>query len=359
MNEGVFRVLAINPGSTSTKIAVFDEKKLVVESIIRHNPEEMTVSGNILSEKIMRKQLIEQALKEEQIDPATIDVVVGRCGLVKPIESGTYEISDKMIADLMLPAATEHASALGGLISAELGKEWQIPAYVVDPIVVNEMEPTARLSGLAGIERRSVFHALNTKSVVRKAAAKLGLAYEDGRFIAVHIGGGITVSAHRYGRVIDVNDAMGGDGPFTPQRSGSLPVGPIIDMCYSSEYTYQEMREMIQHKGGMQSYLGTNDMKEAEQMIKQGDEFAALVVDSMAYQICKEIGAMFAVLEGRVNAIVLTGGIAYSTRFTALVKKRVDMLAPVLTFAGENEMQALAEGAIRVLKGETNVSVYW
>ena len=263
-----------------------------------------------------------------------------------------------MIADLMRPHAKEHAAVLGALIADDLGHCWNVPAFVVDPVVVDEMEPCAKLSGLAGIERRSVFHALNTKSVVRKAAASLGIAYEDGRFIAVHMGGGITVSAHRYGRVIDVNDAMGGDGPFTPDRSGSLPVGPIIDMCFSGEYTYEQMREFISQKGGVQSYLGTNDMREVETMIKQGDEFAALVTDAMAYQICKDIGAMFVVLDGRANAIVLTGGIAHSTRFTALIKKRVDTLAPVLTYAGENEMQALAEGGLRALRDPKQLLTY-
>ena len=354
----MIKILVINPGSTSTKIAIFEDNMSLIETTIRHNSDELEEWGNILRQKPKRMELIKEELVKNNVDFKSINVIVGRCGLVRPIESGTYKINEKMVSDLMSPAATEHASALGGLLAYELGKAWNVPSYVVDPIVVDEMDPVAKLSGLAGIERRSVFHALNTKSVVRKAAEKLGIPYEDGRFIAVHMGGGITVSAHRYGRVIDVNDAMGGDGTFTPDRSGSLPVLPIIEMCFSRNYTYNQMVELVQHKGGMYSYLNINDMLEAEKMIKQGDEFAALVVDSMAYQICKEIGAMFAVLDGRVNAIVLTGGIAYSTRFTALLKKRVDMLAPVLTFAGENEMQALAEGVIRVLSGKESASIY-
>lgn len=302
--------------------------------------------------------MILAALRENGVPEQSITHVVGRGGKLRPIEAGTYEINEKMVADLRRPGNAAHASALGGLIAYELGKQWGVPAYIVDPIVVDELEPVARLSGLAGIERRSVFHALNTRSLLRRAAKQLGVAYEDARFIAVHIGGGITVSAHRYGRVIDVNDALGGDGPFTPNRTGSLPLIPVIEMCYSGDYTYDQMIELVQSRGGLHSYLNTDDMLEANEMIKQGDEFAALVIDAMAYQICKSIGAMFAVLEGRVNAILLTGGIAHDIRFTALIKKRVDMLAPVLTFAGENEMRALAEGALRVIRGEERVSRY-
>ena len=358
MIDRILRILAINPGSTSTKIAVFDNEECRFEETICHSSDELHACGSIIGQKDMRSGHIARALKENGVEPGSIHAVVGRCGLVKPIESGTYAINSAMIADLMRPHSKEHAAVLGALIADDLGHCWNVPAFVVDPVVVDEMEPCAKLSGLAGIERRSVFHALNTKSVVRKAAASLGIAYEDGRFIAVHMGGGITVSAHRYGRVIDVNDAMGGDGPFTPDRSGSLPVGPIIDMCFSGEYTYEQMREFISQKGGVQSYLGTNDMREVETMIKQGDEFAALVTDAMAYQICKDIGAMFVVLDGRANAIVLTGGIAHSTRFTALIKKRVDTLAPVLTYAGENEMQALAEGGLRALRDPKQLLTY-
>ena len=315
------RILVINPGSTSTKIAIFDEDTPVLEETIRHSAAELEVWGDILSQKTKREALVLKALAEGGIDIQSIRFVVGRGGFVRPIESGTYEINKRMVEDLMRPAALAHAAALGGLLAYEFASRWGIPAYVVDPVVVDEMEPVAKLSGLAGIERRSVFHALNTKSVLRKAAAKLGMTYEDGCFIAVHMGGGVTISAHRYGRAIDVNDAMGGDGPFTPERTGGLPIIPVIEMCYSGDYTYEQMLELVQRKGGLCSYLGINDMIEAEDMVKQGDEFAALVIDSMAYQICKEIGAMYAVLEGRVNAIVLTGGIAHSTRFAGLIKK--------------------------------------
>lgn len=351
------RILVINPGSTSTKIAVFDDETAVLETTAAHGGREQ-LAGSVIDQGPARKDMILAALRENGVPEQSITHVVGRGGKLRPIEAGTYEINEKMVADLRRPGNATHASALGGLIAYELGKQWGVPAYIVDPIVVDELEPVARLSGLAGIERRSVFHALNTRSLLRRAAKQLGVAYEDARFIAVHIGGGITVSAHRYGRVIDVNDALGGDGPFTPNRTGSLPLIPVIEMCYSGDYTYDQMIELVQSRGGLHSYLNTDDMLEANEMIKQGDEFAALVIDAMAYQICKSIGAMFAVLEGRVNAILLTGGIAHDIRFTALIKKRVDMLAPVLTFAGENEMRALAEGALRVIRGEERVSRY-
>ena len=354
----MYRILVINPGSTSTKMAVFEDNAPVLEATLRHSAEDLEEWGSIPSQKPYRKALIEQALEKAGIGLHTLHAVVGRGGMVRPIESGTYEINEKMLEDLNGPGAASHASSLGGLIAYEFGAELGIPAYVVDPIVVDELEPVAKLSGLAGIERRSIFHALNTKSVLRKVARGLGMPYEDGRFIAVHMGGGITVSAHRYGRVIDVNSALDGDGAFTPDRTGSLPLLPLIEMCYSGDYTKEEMIEKVQRKGGLYSYLNTNDMIEAGNMVKQGDEFASLVIDSMAYQICKEIGAMFAVLEGRVNAIVLTGGIAYDQRFTALIKKRVDMLCPVITHAGENELEALAEGALRVLCGQEKASIY-
>ncbi len=352
------RILVINPGSTSTKIAVFEEETPILETTIRHSAEDLEKWGGMLEQKPKRAALIEKSLLDAGIPLDSIQFVVGRCGLVRPIESGTYAINERMISDLLRPAALAHAAALGALLAYEFARQLRIPAYVVDPVVVDEMEPVAKLSGLAGIERRSVFHALNTKSVLRKAAQKLGIAYEDGCFIAVHMGGGVTVSAHKYGRTVDVNDAMGGDGPFTPERTGGLPVVPVIEMCYSGDYTYEQMLELVQRRGGLCSYLGINDMIEAENMVKQGDEFAALVIDSMAYQICKEIGAMYAVLEGRANAIVLTGGIANSTRFTGLIKKRVDMLAPVLTYAGENEMRAMAEGVLRVLEGRERMGEY-
>jgi len=297
-------------------------------------------------------------MKEAIGSSKKLDAVVGRGGMVQPLDSGTYLVNEKMKQDLGDEFASVHASALGGLIAAEIAEELGIPAYVVDPVVVDELEPHAKLTGFPGIERKSAFHALNAKAVARRCAEDLGMYYEDGRFVVAHMGGGITVGAHRYGRVIDVNDAIAGEGPFTPERCGCVPLEPVIEMCYSGKIEKQEMLSMLSKSGGLLSYLGTNDLTRVERMIRDGDEYAALVVDSMAYQVSKEIGAMVVALEGRVDAIVLTGGLAKSTRFTGSIKQRVDRIAKVFTYPGENEMSALALGALRVLQGDQNVSEY-
>ncbi|SHH66751.1 butyrate kinase [Sporobacter termitidis DSM 10068] len=353
-----FRILVINPGSTSTKIAVYENDDPVVEQSVQHRPEEFKGCASTLEQRDIRYGHVMRMLEAHGIPPESLDAVVGRGGIIRPIESGTYHINEKMKQDLIDNSATVHASALGGLLAADLGERYGIPSYVVDPVVVDEMEQLAKLSGVPGIERRSIFHALNAKSVVRKVARELGVKYEDGRFVVAHMGGGITVGAHRYGRVIDVNDGISGEGPFSPERCGTVPLGPVIDMCYSGKFTREEMTAFLSKSGGMLAYLGTNDMRLAEKYIRNGDDYAALVMDSMAYQVSKEIGAMVAVLEGRLNAIILTGGLAYSHRFTASIKQRVDQIAPVITYPGENELAALAEGALRVLRGEENVKEY-
>ncbi|MCL2270667.1 MAG: butyrate kinase, partial [Treponema sp.] len=269
-----------------------------------------------------------------------------------------YTINEKMLEDLHSATAAIHASALGAIIASEIAAALAVSAYVVDPIVVDEMDRNAKLTGMPGIERSSVFHALNQKAIARRLAAQLGKPYENARFIVAHLGGGITIGAHRYGRVIDVNDALAGEGPFTPERTGAVPLVPIINMCYSGEYTQAEMIEKVTKNGGMKAYLGTGEEMEVQKMIYDGDEFAALVLDSMAYQVSKEIGAMTAVLEGLVDAIILTGGLAHSNRFTGAIKQRVDKLAPVHVFPGEDEMLALASGVLRVLKGEEKAAHY-
>lgn len=354
----MYRILTINPGSTSTKIAVFDDDKLVFEETIRHSKDELAHFEGVISQKDMRRAVIEEALEKHGVPYESINAISGRGGIVRPIDSGTYEVNELMLEDLKNDISSVHASALGGIIAYEIGREYGIPAYVVDPVVVDEMEPCAKLTGIPGIERKSVFHALNTKAIARKAAASLGLQYENARLVVAHMGGGITVGAHWYGRVIDVNDGISGEGPFTPERSGSIPAEKIVDMCFSGRYTKAEMRKLISGLGGMSAYLGTNNLREVEALIKSGDEFAALVVDSMSYQVAKEIGAMVAVLEGRVDAIVLTGGLAYSNRFTGNIKQRVDQIARVLVYPGEDEMLALSEGVLRVLQGKERVQKY-
>jgi butyrate kinase len=305
----------------------------------------------------MRRDCILSRLEEAGIDPASLDAVAGRGGLLRPIESGVYRINGKMLEDLE-GAAQLHASSLGAIIAAEIATPLGIPAFVVDPIVVDEMDRHAKITGMPGIERNSIFHALNQKAIARRFAAQTGQDYENIRCIVAHLGGGITVGAHRYGRVIDVNDALAGEGPFTPERSGAIPALPLIRMCFSGEYSEEEMIEKVTKKGGVLAYLGTSDLRKVQKMINEGDEFAALVLDSMAYQVAKEIGAMAAVLEGRVDAILLTGGLAHSNRFTGSIKQRVDSLAPVHVFPGEDELLALMQGVLRVLRGEEAAAAY-
>jgi butyrate kinase len=355
---GVFRIVAINPGSTSTKFSVYDDELCVFTKTIRHDTSQFSRHGSVLNQKELRLNQIVQCLDEAKLDRDSIDAIAGRGGLLKPIESGVYPINEKMLEDLHSVTATVHASALGAIIAAEMAKAFKVPAYVVDPIVVDEMDRHAKLTGMPGVERSSVFHALNQKAIARRLAAELGKPYENCRFIVAHLGGGITVGAHRYGRVIDVNDALSGEGPFTPERTGAVPAIPIINMCFSGEYTEQEMIDKVSKNGGVKAYLGTTDMMEVQKMINDGDEFAALVMDSMAYQVSKEIGAMTAVLEGLPDAIVLTGGLAYSSRFTGAIKQRVDKLAPVHVFPGEDEMLALASGVLRVLREEERPAKY-
>jgi butyrate kinase len=355
---GVSRILAINPGSTSTKFALYDNEECALSVTIKHDTAQLSQCGTVLNQRDMRRQCVMQCLAVAELDFASLDAVAGRGGLIKPIESGVYAINGKMLEDLHSATAAIHASALGAILASEIAVPLGIGAYVVDPVVVDEMDRNAKLTGMPGVERSSVFHALNQKAIARRLAAHLGKPYENARFIVAHLGGGITVGAHRYGRVIDVNDALAGEGPFTPERTGAIPVIPIINMCFSGEYTQAEMTEKVTRKGGMKAYLGTDDEAEVQKMINNGDEFAALVLDSMAYQVSKEIGAMAAVLEGLVDAIILTGGLAHSIRFTGAVKQRVDKFAPVYVFPGEDEMLALVSGVLRVLRGQERAAQY-
>lgn len=356
--EKDFFILVINPGSTSTKVSVFRNESEIFSRTERHARSELDAAGDVAGQREMRTHCVLGMLEESGVGLSQLSAVVGRGGLLEPIDSGTYRINGRMLQDLIGATASLHASALGGVIAHAIGEKEGIPCYVVDPIVVDEAEPVAKLTGMPGIERRSVFHALNQKAVARRCAADMGMKYEDGRFIVAHMGGGISVGAHRYGRVIDVNDALAGEGAFTPERTGALPALPLIDLCFSGGYTREELIDRVTKKGGMYAYLGTNDLKKCERLIKEGDEYATLVLETMAYQVSKEIGAMFAALEGRVDAIVLTGGLACSTRFTGCIKQYTGLIAPVKLYPGEDEMRALAMGALRVLKGEEQAMDY-
>jgi len=352
------KILVINPGSTSTKIAVFDDESPVLEKTIRHSSEELKDFKNIIEQYDFRVKVIENVLKENGFKLEDFDAFVGRGGLLHPIESGTYRVNEAMLEDLKECKYGEHASNLGAIIAYNLATKVNKPAYIVDPVVVDEMEPLARYSGLKGIERKSIWHALNQKAVARRAAKDLHKKYDEVNLIVVHLGGGISVAAHKKGRTVDVNNALNGDGPFAPERAGGLPTISLVDLCMSGKYTYEEMKKLLAGKGGLVSHLGTNNAIEVEERIEKGDEYAKLVYEAMAYQVAKTVGEMAAVLKGEVDAIILTGGLARSKMLTEWIKERTSFIAPVLLYPGEDEMRALAEGALRVLKGEEKEKIY-
>jgi butyrate kinase len=353
-------ILAINPGSTSTKIAVFDiYSNKIFQTSIKHNAEELAPYKSIVDQYEFRKKVVLETLKEAGIEINSIKVVVGRGGLVKPIPSGLYEVNEAMKEDLRKGVLGEHASNLGGLIADDIAKE--IPgakAFIADPVVVDEMDDIARISGHPRFQRISIFHALNQKAIARLHAKSQGKNYDDLNLIVAHLGGGISVGAHRKGRVVDVNQALDGEGPFSPERSGTLPVGALVKLCFSGEVTYDEVKKMITGKGGLVAYLGTNDALEVENRVKSGDAYAKLIYEAMAYQVSKEIGACATVLKGEVDAILITGGIAYDKIFVDWIKERVSFIAPVYVYPGEDEMQALAYNGICYLKGEITPKQY-
>jgi len=297
-------------------------------------------------------------LKDKGIDLSTLNAVVGRGGLLKPIASGTYRINEKMIDDLREGIKGEHASNLGGLLAHGIAEKLSIPSYIVDPVVIDEMKPVARISGMPEISRVSILHALNQKAVARKAALDLGKKYEKLNFIIAHLGGGISVGIHCKGNVVDVNNALDGEGPFTPERSGGVPVGALVELCFSGKFTKDEIKKKIKGKGGLVAYLNTNDVREVIKRIKQGDKRASLILEAMAYQVAKEIGAAATILKGQIDAIILTGGIAYANEFVNMIRDRVSFISLVMVYPGEEEMLALCEGALRVLKGEEVEKIY-
>lgn len=352
------RLLIINPGSTSTKIAVFDDENSIFEETLRHSVEEISRFDKIYDQYEFRKNIIVKALEKNSISIDSLDGVVGRGGLLKPIEGGTYEVNDKMLEDLKVGYLGEHASNLGGIIAYEIAKEIGKSSFIVDPVVVDEMQDVARISGLKEIERKSIFHALNQKAVARRHANKLGEKYEGLNLIIAHLGGGVSVGAHEKGKVIDVANALDGEGPFSPERSGSLPVGDLMKLCFSGKYTLDEVKKMLKGNGGMVSYLNTNDAREVSERAKNGDKYAELIYNAMAYQVAKEIGACAAVLKGKVDGILITGGIAYDKEFTSWVEERVKFISDVTVYPGEDELMALAEGGLRVLRGEEEAKLY-
>ncbi len=353
-----FRILAINPGSTSTKLAIYENEKPIYTYSVRHDSDEISHFEHIIDQYDFRMKSIMEALDESKVDLSTLDAVVGRGGLLKPIEGGTYEINDEMVDFIKKSPRGEHASNLGCVIAKNIADNYHLPSYIVDPVAVDEMDDIARYTGMPEIQRLSLFHALNQKAVALKASHDLKQKYQDLNLIVAHLGGGISVGVHHYGRVIDVNNALDGDGPMSPERSGSVPMGPLYKMALSGKYTLKEIQRKNYGQGGLVAYLGTNDGAEIRKRILAGDEKARFIYEVMCYQIAKEIGSCSTVLKGKVDAIVITGGLAYDSMTIQLIKERVDFIAPVLVYPGEDEMEALAFGAYRVLKGDEKAKIY-
>jgi butyrate kinase len=342
------KVLVINPGSTSTKFAIFQGQESIFTQTIRHKDEDIMTYPTIADQLDYRLGLLLDALKTEGIEVSTLDGIVGRGGFLKPLNSGTYKVNEDMLEDLKSARYGEHASNLGAMMAHKLGTEHNLPSYIVDPIVVDEFEDTSRISGIPDIERISNLHALNIKAVSRKVASQLGGAYEAYNFVIAHIGGGVSVAAQKKGRIIDVNNANN-EGPFSPERAGGLPAYSLAKLCYSGKYTEKEMLDLLTKKGGLYAYLGTKNALDAENMALAGDEKANLVLDAMIHQIAKEVGAMTAALDGEIDGIILTGGICYSDFLVTKLKKKISFLGEIFVVPGEEELEALAEGALRVL----------
>ena len=354
----MFKILAINPGSTSTKIAIYENEECIYKKSIRHSTETINSFDRVYDQYDFRKSAILDTLKEANIGIDSFDAIVGRGGMLKPIEGGTYLVNERMIDYVKEAPRGEHASNLGCVIAKDLADQINKPSYIVDPVAVDEMSDFARYTGMPSIQRQSLFHALNQKAVALKASKSLNKGYTELNLIVAHLGGGISVGVHEKGRVIDVNNALDGDGPMSPERSGGVPLGPVYKMALSGDYTLKEIQRMNYGNGGLVAYLGTNDGFEIEKRIKAGDHKAKFMTEVMCYQIAKEIGSCATVLKGNVDAIVITGGLAYDSFIIDFIKDRVEFISKVLVFPGEDEMEALAFGAIRVLKKQENHKVY-
>jgi butyrate kinase len=353
------KILAINPGSTSTKIAVFEEGKNVFQVTLRHSAEELKAFASVADQFAFRREVILSELQKANISLSEIGVAVGRGGIVKPIASGVYEVNEAMKADLLSAKYGEHASNLGALIADDIARSLPAArACIVDPVVVDELQDVARVTGLPIFSRRSIFHALNQKAIARTYAHEQGKKYEELNLIVAHLGGGISVGAHRKGKVVDVNNAIGGDGAFSPERTGTTPALQLLEACFGGKYSKAELSKMLVGSGGLVAHLNTNEAQKAVARAEQGDEQARLVVNAMSYQVGKEIGAAAAVLHGRVDAVLITGGIAYNAFVTSYIRQMVEFIAPVAVYPGEDEMLALAENVMQMLAGKLPLKTY-
>lgn len=357
-------ILVINPGSTTTKIAVYDADEQRYQTTLQHNSVDLQQFPTIASQFSFRKDAIKSNLTQNGVDINSLDVIIGRGGLIYPLESGIYEVNQAMQEDLVNPPMGEHASNLGALIAQDIASEVskvkgvEIKAYIADPVVVDELQDVARIAGHPNFERLSIFHALNQKATARRYAKERKRGYDELNLIVAHLGGGISVGAHRKGKVIDVNNALDGEGAMSPERSGTLPSGQLLKLCFSGKYTQKEIGLMIKGEGGLVAHTGTNNTRELLDRMEQGDKHARLIIDAMCYQVSKNIGSMAAVLRGDVDAIILTGGIAYSEYVANYIQRMVGWISLFKVYGGEDEMGALAENALLVLRGELTAKEY-
>jgi len=356
--ENAKKILIINPGSTSTKIAVYSAGEMKVNVSVKHADEELRKFPTIWDQYDFRKEAVLKVLADHNLSIEEITAIACRGGNVKPLPGGTYRLTAKMIADMKSGIYGKHPINVGGLVAYDLGNQYGIPVFTCDPPMTDELCTSARYSGIPQIPRTSSFHALNQKATARKIAAQLGRKYEEVNLIVVHLGGGISVGAHRKGKIIDVNNALDGDGAFSPERAGTLPAGDLVKMCFSGEYSKDQMLKLLTGGGGLFAYLGTTDAVEIERRIAGGDEKAAEVYEAMAYQVAKEIGACTTVLEGEIDAIALTGSLVYSKVLLDSLMKKIKFIAPVYLNPGENEMEALADAVMRYFNNEEELSVY-
>lgn len=350
------KILVINPGSTSTKLAVYEDEQPVWTRSVHHPVEETASFQRIIEQYEYRKDFILKSLAEDGI-PVAFDAVIARGGLLKPTPGGVYAVNERMKHDLV-HAQMEHASNLGALIADEISRTCGCPSYIADPVVVDERMQEAKLTGIPGIERISIFHALNSKAVSRKYAASIGKRYEDLNLIVVHLGGGISVGAHRKGQVVDVNNALDGDGPFSPERAGTVPAGQLAELCFSGKYELRQVKKMLNGKGGLTAHLGETDMRVIAAKAEAGDEPYKGVLDAMLYGVGKEVGSRYVALRGQADAIIVTGGIAHSAYCVGVLKSWIDYLAPVVLMPGEDEMGSLAYNALGALRGDLKLQVY-
>jgi len=358
MSEFIF--LVVNPGSTSTKLALYKGKSVLLNVSVHHSKEELLRFESVSDQLVFRKQLIKKVVIDSGFDVNQINAVMGRGGLLRPIPAGVYLVNERMVYDLKNGICGQHASNLGALIAYDFSKEYEhIKPYIADPEIVDEMDMIAKITGIPQIKRRSIFHALNQKAIARKYAREHNLIYEDLNLIVAHLGGGISVGAHKLGKVIDVNNALDGDGPFSPERAGTIPAGDYIDLSFSKFNSSKEAKSLLFGNAGLNAYFGITDVKKLleDDTYEKSNVFP--IIQAMCYQVAKQIGAMAAVLNGKVNAVILTGGLSHSNFIVDEISKRIAFIASIKVYPGEAEMEALAENMLRILSGEAKVLDYY